>query len=111
MSRRTSQPLPHLAPITRWAAGERLALARLDEAAPETDVVLVDRVGVLGDLYALADVAFVGGGFHNAGLHSVLEPAAFGVPVLFGRYTHGAMLRNARRRCSGDGRVTLRASD
>ncbi|HTD83360.1 MAG TPA: hypothetical protein VK648_06160, partial [Gemmatimonadaceae bacterium] len=31
-----------------------------------------------------ADVAYVGGGFHSAGLHSVLEPAAFGAPVLFG---------------------------
>jgi 3-deoxy-D-manno-octulosonic-acid transferase len=39
---------------------------------------------VLGDLYALADTAYVGGGFHSAGLHSVLEPAAFGAPVLFG---------------------------
>ena len=29
-------------------------------------------------------VAFVGGGFHTAGLHSVLEPAAYGAPVLFG---------------------------
>jgi 3-deoxy-D-manno-octulosonic-acid transferase len=48
------------------------------------DVVIVDRVGVLGDLYALADVAYVGGGFGTAGLHSVLEPAAFGAPVLFG---------------------------
>jgi 3-deoxy-D-manno-octulosonic-acid transferase len=48
------------------------------------DVLLVDRVGVLGDLYALADLAYVGGGFGSAGLHSVLEPAAFGVPVLFG---------------------------
>ena len=46
--------------------------------------MLVDRVGVLGDLYALADVAYVGGGFHAAGLHSVIEPAAFGAPVLFG---------------------------
>ena len=35
-------------------------------------------------LYALADCAFVGGGFHSAGLHSVIEPAAFGVPVAFG---------------------------
>ena len=51
-------------------------------AVPE--VVLVDRVGVLGDLYALADLAWVGGGFGAAGLHSVLEPAAFGAPVLFG---------------------------
>ena len=47
-------------------------------------MIVVDRVGVLGDLYALANVAFVGGGFHAAGLHSVIEPAAFGAPVLFG---------------------------
>lgn len=48
------------------------------------DIVLIDRVGILGDLYALADSALVGGGFGTAGLHSVLEPAAFGVPVVFG---------------------------
>ena len=53
-----------------------------------TDVVLVDRFGVLGDLYAIADVAYVGGGFHSAGLHSVLEPASFGAPVLFGTQFH-----------------------
>ena len=79
------EPTPgHLAPIERWAAEQRLRLDRLSSAGPETDVVLVDRVGVLGDLYALADIAFVGGGFHDAGLHSVLEPSAFGAPVLFG---------------------------
>lgn len=87
----------HLAPIEAWGAANGIAVARLgalgtpgspgpsdapgDTRAP---VVLVDRVGVLGDLYALATVAFVGGGFHSAGLHSVLEPAAFGAPVTFG---------------------------
>lgn len=74
----------HLAPIESWAAQAGLSLARLSGATAAHDVVLVDRVGVLGDLYALADAAYVGGGFHSAGLHSVLEPAAFGVPVLFG---------------------------
>jgi 3-deoxy-D-manno-octulosonic-acid transferase len=74
-----------LAIIERWAEQSQLQLARIGSASQAmADVVLVDRVGVLGDLYALADVAFVGGGFHRAGLHSVLEPAAFGVPVLFG---------------------------
>jgi 3-deoxy-D-manno-octulosonic-acid transferase len=75
----------HLAPIEQWAANGGIRVARLgtDDAA-RADVVLVERVGVLGDLYALADVAYVGGGFHAAGLHSVLEPAAFGAPVLFG---------------------------
>ena len=74
----------HLEPIESWSRAEGLRLDRLDRADAATDVVLVDRVGVLGDLYALADIAFVGGGFHDAGLHSVLEPAAFGAPVLFG---------------------------
>jgi len=83
----------HLDPIARWASREGLRLARLGEATGNSDVVLVDRVGVLGDLYALADIAFVGGGFHDAGLHSVLEPAAFGAPVLFG--PRHAMSRDA----------------
>jgi 3-deoxy-D-manno-octulosonic-acid transferase len=76
----------HLAPIESWAREHGLRLARTSAplGAADADVLLVDGVGTLGDLYALADVAYVGGGFHDAGLHSVLEPAAFGVPVLFG---------------------------
>ncbi len=46
-------------------------------------VVIVDRVGLLTQLYVLADVAFVGGGF-GAGVHSVLEPAVYGVPIITG---------------------------
>ena len=46
--------------------------------------IVVDRVGVLAQLYTVADVAYVGGGFGTSGLHSVLEPAAAGVPVVFG---------------------------
>ncbi len=76
----------HLAPIERAAA--RLGLpapVRLSRAG-DTPVpfLLVDRVGVLAALYAGAKMAFVGGGFGRAGLHSVLEPAACGVPVVFG---------------------------
>jgi 3-deoxy-D-manno-octulosonic-acid transferase len=83
----------HLAPVEAWAARSGVTLRRLSrqDDAVAADVVLVDRVGVLGELYALATCAFVGGGFHNAGLHSVLEPAAFGAPVLFGpRYGNSA---------------------
>jgi 3-deoxy-D-manno-octulosonic-acid transferase len=75
----------HLRPIESWARSAGLKLARLDAGdAKDADVILVDRYGILGDLYALADAAFIGGGFQPAGLHSVLEPAAFGAPVLFG---------------------------
>jgi 3-deoxy-D-manno-octulosonic-acid transferase len=86
------EPTPsQLESIVRWAADSALRYATLDEPAAATaDVVVVDRVGVLGDLYALADIAYVGGGFHAAGLHSVIEPAAFGVPVLFGPRFHAS---------------------
>jgi 3-deoxy-D-manno-octulosonic-acid transferase len=81
----------HVGAIERWARNARLASVRLDDApAPSADMIIVDRVGVLGDLYALGDVAYVGGGFHAAGLHSVLEPAAFGVPVIFGPRAAGS---------------------
>ena len=85
------EPVPsHLGPIEAWAQRSGVRIARLDAAGDaDADVVLVDRVGVLGELYALADASFVGGGFHAAGLHSVLEPAAFGAPVAFGPQ-HGA---------------------
>jgi 3-deoxy-D-manno-octulosonic-acid transferase len=46
--------------------------------------LVVDRVGLLAELYAVADVAYVGGGLGPDGLHSVVEPAAAGIPVLFG---------------------------
>ena len=75
----------HLESIIKWARSHSLRVNRIDSPdAPDADVLLVDRFGILGDLYALADVAYVGGAFHAAGLHSVLEPAAFGAPVLFG---------------------------
>ncbi len=90
----------HLLSIQQWAGQHHLSLARVDEASSAADIVLVDRFGVLGELYALADVSFVGGGFHDAGLHSVLEPAAFGAPVLFGprheRSRDAVMLLDAR---------------
>jgi 3-deoxy-D-manno-octulosonic-acid transferase len=53
-------------------------------SARGVDAVMVDRVGVLAHLYSVGSVAYVGGGFHHAGLHSVLEPAAARVPMAFG---------------------------
>lgn len=51
--------------------------------ALESDVLLIDNIGMLMRIYAYAHWAWVGGGF-GSGLHNILEPAAFGVPVLFG---------------------------
>ena len=94
----------HLDSIERWARESSLSLSRTSEASADpTDVVLVDQYGILGDIYALADAAYVGGGFHDAGLHSMLEPAAFGAPVLIGpRHTDN---RDARLLVAGGGAV------
>lgn len=94
----------HLEGIEMWARESSLSISRTsDEAVRATDVLLVDQYGILGDLYAIADAAYVGGGFQEAGLHSLLEPAAFGVPVLIGpRHTDN---RDARLLVAGGGAV------
>ena len=60
------------------------------QAPGRSGVLLVDTVGELGRLYAIADVAFVGGSLFfrgaNKGGHNLMEPAVFGVPVLFGQF-------------------------
>lgn len=80
------EPTPgHLAATTARAAGLALPVpARLSAARPPVPFLLVDRVGALATLYHAATVAYVGGGFGRAGLHSVLEPAAAGRPVIVG---------------------------
>ena len=56
------------------------------EASPDKnfDVLVIDRIGLLKNLYSLGDLAFVGGSLVNRGGHNPLEPAAMAVPVLFG---------------------------
>jgi len=48
------------------------------------EVLLVDTVGELMDLYAISDLVFVGGSLAPVGGHNLLEPASFAVPVVFG---------------------------
>lgn len=50
----------------------------------EYDVFIANTIGILGKIYSYADAAYVGGGFGTAGLHNILEPAAFGVPIIIG---------------------------
>jgi 3-deoxy-D-manno-octulosonic-acid transferase len=50
-------------------------------------VFLVDTIGELASLYALADVAFVGGSLVPRGGHNIIEPAQHGVPIMIGNHT------------------------
>lgn len=64
--------------ITRWSAGVN----------PAARVLLIDKVGMLLQIYKSAAIACVGGGFGRAGIHNVLEPAAMGAPVIHGPVFH-----------------------
>lgn len=83
------EPTPaHIASLTDKLRANRFSFSLLadveNRGGTDSDAIVVDRVGVLADLYAVADIAYVGGGFGTSGLHSVIEPAALGVPVLYG---------------------------
>ena len=57
----------------------------------EFDVFIIDTIGILTKIYSYADIAYVGGGFGHPGVHNLLEPATFGVPIVIGpNYTHFA---------------------
>jgi 3-deoxy-D-manno-octulosonic-acid transferase len=80
------EPTPDaIGALQEQALREGLASRRMSDLAPDETppVVIVDRIGVLYQLYALADVAFVGGAFDGS-VHNTMEPAAQAVPIVIG---------------------------
>jgi 3-deoxy-D-manno-octulosonic-acid transferase len=80
------EPTPaHLAALDLRCASLGLPRpVRLSEAQGPVPLMVADRIGLLATLYGGGTMAYVGGGFGTAGLHSVLEPAAWSIPVAFG---------------------------
>ena len=56
------------------------------DAEPRADVVILDTIGELAQLFQVATVVFVGGSLVDHGGHNILEPAVHGKPILFGPY-------------------------
>lgn len=56
-----------------------------DKILSEFEVFIVDTIGLLSKIYSYADIAYVGGAMGNTGLHNILEPAVFGVPIIIGK--------------------------
>ena len=48
-------------------------------------VFIIDTIGILSKIYSYADIAYVGGAMGATGLHNILEPAVFGVPIIIGK--------------------------
>lgn len=53
------------------------------EKLKQSEVFLLDTVGLLTKVYSYADIAYIGGGFEK-GIHNILEPATFGIPIIIG---------------------------
>lgn len=51
----------------------------------EYQVFIIDTIGLLNKIYSYADIAYVGGAAGNTGLHNILEPATFGIPIVIGK--------------------------
>jgi 3-deoxy-D-manno-octulosonic-acid transferase len=95
---KTTQPgaIAIIAPrqVERFGEVERLSraagfvTARRSElpidAEPRADVVVLDSIGELAQLYQVATAVFVGGSLVNQGGHNILEPAMYGKPIVFG---------------------------
>uniref|UniRef100_UPI00404A5509 3-deoxy-D-manno-octulosonic acid transferase n=2 Tax=Gelidibacter sp. TaxID=2018083 RepID=UPI00404A5509 len=51
----------------------------------EYSVFVIDTIGLLSKIYSYADISYVGGAMGTTGLHNILEPAVFGVPIIIGK--------------------------
>lgn len=54
-----------------------------NEKIKEQDILIIDSIGMLNKIYHYADITYIGGGF-GAGIHNLLEPAVYGIPILYG---------------------------
>ena len=74
--------------VERMCRQEGLATVRRSDLAidaePRQDVVILDTIGELAELYQIATVVFIGGSLVATGGHNILEPAFYGKPIVFG---------------------------
>jgi 3-deoxy-D-manno-octulosonic-acid transferase len=73
----------HVQQLVKQLPGEVAVYSHGVPSNPNARFLVVDATGFLSSIYHYARIAYVGGGF-TSGIHSILEPAAFGMPLLFG---------------------------
>lgn len=76
----------HINTLVKLLEGESVVLYTQNptkEELSKADILIIDTIGILKHLYRYANIAFIGGGF-GKGIHNTLEPAVYGIPVLFG---------------------------
>ncbi len=90
----------HLQQIRDLFGEEVVMYSELANNVSERKVLVIDNIGMLSSLYRYGAIAFVGGGFTKGGIHNILEPAAFGLPVFIGtNYEKFAEARMMTEKC------------
>ncbi|MGM0531863.1 MAG: 3-deoxy-D-manno-octulosonic acid transferase [Bacteroidota bacterium] len=70
--------------MEKFPEGQALKFSEARESnIHEFSVLIIDSIGMLSSLYRYGDLSYVGGGF-GKGIHNILEPSTFGLPVVFG---------------------------
>src|SRR4030042_134309 len=69
--------------LVRHLKKKHIKFSQFTDAAADARVLIIDNIGMLSSAYRYADIAAIGGGF-GKGIHNILEPACWGIPVLFG---------------------------
>lgn len=93
----------HVRSIKNKLMGNAILYSEIDEIQDEK-VLIIDSIGMLSRLYKYADISYIGGAFKE-GLHNILEPAAYGVPVITGPDHEGFLEGPAMEKAGGLFRV------
>jgi len=64
----------------------KTGFSKFSEAPKSWEILLVDKMGELNEMYSIADIAIVGGSFFDFGGHNPLEPAFFGKSIIMGEH-------------------------
>ena len=97
--------LQRIPPAEQMMKAAGLRTARRTRMGGPADVIILDTMGELAVMYAAADMAFVGATLVPLGGHNLLEPAACGIPVLFGPHTENVRASAAALLRTGGGMV------
>jgi 3-deoxy-D-manno-octulosonic-acid transferase len=74
---------PNIERLERLIKVKCVRFSEYNEASADARVLIIDNIGMLSSAYRYAHIAEIGGGF-GKGIHNILEPACWGIPIIFG---------------------------
>jgi 3-deoxy-D-manno-octulosonic-acid transferase len=74
---------PNIERLEKLLKVSHVRFSEFNETSPDCRVLIIDNIGMLSSAYKYAYIAAIGGGF-GKGIHNILEPACWGIPVVFG---------------------------